>query len=517
MPLHRFLAPLRQNPLVALTLIAVVPRILAAFFSGGYYAHDDHFLMIEAAGSWVDGADYNRWLPWNQPQPPIPTGHMMVYPGLHFLLFTLLKAIGISTPGPQMVVVRLLHAAWSLLVVRVGYRLALRASGPETAWRCGLFLALFFFMPFLSVRNLIEMVSAPLLMLAAWHAWQGVEQDRWRSVALAGLFAGLALNIRFQTLFFVGGMGLAFLLLRHWRSAVVFGIAALVPLVVLQGAIDLVIWGRPFVELAEYVGYNADNVTTYFDLPWYNYLLLLAGIFIPPLSLAVLFGFVRRPKPLVIWLPVLCFIAAHSVFPNKQERFILPIVPLFFVLGYTSWEAFRSTSGWWRARTGLWRGILRWTWGLNLLLLVPLTFSYSKRERVEAMLLLRDAPEVTGIITEDVVERDTPMPPLYYWGAWQAQNLSYTDSLQDLAPTLNAFPEAHRANAVLFLGEEDLDRRRARMERFLGPMTLVGRAEPGLLDRTMHWLNPVNRNTVITIYRANKGLAPATTPQPPDR
>ena len=31
-------------------------------------------------------------------------------------------------------------------------------------------------------------------------------------------------------------------------------------------------------------------------------------------------------------------------------------------------------------------------------------------------------------------------------------------------------------------------------------MRLIGRAEPGLLDRVMHWLNPVNRNVVITIY-----------------
>jgi hypothetical protein len=30
----------------------------------------------------------------------------------------------------------------------------------------------------------------------------------------------------------------------------------------------------------------------------------------------------------------------------------------------------------------------------------------------------------------------------------------------------------------------------------------VGVAEPGLVDRFVHWLNPVNRNETITVMRA---------------
>ena len=36
--------------------------------------HDDHFLVIEAAQSWVDGEDYNKWLPKNR-KDGAPTGH----------------------------------------------------------------------------------------------------------------------------------------------------------------------------------------------------------------------------------------------------------------------------------------------------------------------------------------------------------------------------------------------------------------------------------------------------------
>ena len=46
----RYLSTLpMRDPLMAITLIALVPRLLAAIFSEGYFAHDDHFLVIEAA------------------------------------------------------------------------------------------------------------------------------------------------------------------------------------------------------------------------------------------------------------------------------------------------------------------------------------------------------------------------------------------------------------------------------------------------------------------------------------
>jgi hypothetical protein len=490
----------REHPLAALTLLALLPRVVASFFSGGYFAHDDHFLVIEAAASWVAGFDYNHWLPWNQGEDPRPSGHSFFYVGLHYLLFSGLKIIGLTDPKAQMVVVRLLHAIWSLLVVRLGYRIALRLGNERVAWQVGLFLALFYFMPFLAVRNLVETACIPFLMLAMWRVMRRTEGPRPMDVLVAGIWIGLAMNVRFQTIFFAAGFGLAFLLQGQWRATLLATVGVLLPLFVIQGALDLFLWGRPFAELGEYVGYNLLHSTTYFDQPWYNYLLLLAGIFIPPLSLAVLFGFFRSPRPLVLWLPVLVFLAFHSYFPNKQERFLLPIVPLFFVLGYVAWERWREVSHWWRQRPGLWRGVWRFTWGLNTLLLVGLCFSYSKRSRVEALYLLRDAGPVRGLVIEDSREGDAPMPPLFYLGQWDVSVVEYKDPGLELLPML-AFEGERRPNVVLFIGAEDLAERWAHVEAQAGPLEEIGRALPGLLDRTVHWLNPVNRNETIVVAR----------------
>ncbi len=518
--LSRLAASLQRYPLTWLTFIAAVPRLVAAFFSGGYFAQDDHFLVIEAAQSWVDGYDYNDWLPWNQHGFPKPTGHMMVYPGLHYCLFRLWRWFGLLDPAWKMVWVRVLHAGWSLIIVRTGYRIALRLSNERIAWRCGLSLALFFFMPFLSVRNLVEMVSAPLLMMSAWWLLRGSENRivgsgsgsrqnvlltaaaNWRLLFTAGLFAGLAINIRFQTIFFPAGVGLALLLQRDFQRALFFTIGVVLPVIVLQGTIDLFIWGTPFVEMTEYVRYNLMNPdNTGITSHWYNYVLLLAGVFIPPLSLAVLFGFFRRPKPLVLWLPLVVFLFFHSIFPNKQERFLLPIVPLFFVLGYCAWEQWREQNVWWQRHTRLWRGAMVWTWTLNVLLLVPLTVSYSKRERVEAMTMLRAMKGVTGLIIEDTMEHDAPLPPLFYWGTWGHPQDPYTDNSIDLKTLVDLNKPPFRANTVLFIGNEHMVERLHHVSVAMGPMEYMGCARPGLLDRILHWLNPLNRDAVILIFK----------------
>ncbi|HRD52442.1 MAG TPA: glycosyltransferase family 39 protein, partial [Flavobacteriales bacterium] len=495
--LKRFWEAPSASALRWLTLIALAPRLVAVLFSPGYFAHDDHFLVIEAAASWTAGYDYNNWLPWNQGDAPTPTGHSYFYVGIHFILFTTLKAIGITDPRVLMLAVRLLHALWSLIVVRTGYRIALRLSGPRVAWQAGLFLALFCFMPFLSVRNLVEVACIPLLMLGSLRLLDADEDRAWRTALIAGLWIGMAMNVRFQTIFFAAGPGLAFLITRRWNQAFAYGIGVVIPMALIQGGIDYFLWGRPWVEVTQYVLYNLANTTTYGVLPWYNYLLLLAGLLLPPLSLAVLFGFARQPRPLLLWLPVLLFIAIHSYFPNKQERFMLPIVPLFFVLGYIGWEQWRLRSQWWQQRAALWTGALAFVWALNLILLPVLCTTYGKRSRVESLSMLRDLGPVLGLIIEDSVEGEAPMPPLFYLGQWNMTVLPWTQPTADLDSALVAKNDRPRPNTILFFGEEGLEARKQRIEAVMGSVELIGRAEPGFMDRLVHWLNPVNRNETI--------------------
>jgi hypothetical protein len=146
---------------------------------------------------------------------------------------------------------------------------------------------------------------------------------------------------------------------------------------------------------------------------------------------------------------------------------------------------------------------MAFTWGLNIVLLVPLLFSYSKRSRCEAFLHLRDQPWARGVIIEDSHEHDPPQAPLFYWGNWRAGVVYVPDSTVNVRDLVERWEPERRANVVMFLGEEDLEHRIRRMTERTGALEKLDEARPGSLDRLLHWLNPVNRNETIFIYRVN--------------
>ena len=74
-----------EKPLPVIIILSIFFRLIAVIFAKGWGMLDDHFLVIESAQSWVDGFDYNDWLP-GSPRNTGPTGHSFFYQGFHFLL-----------------------------------------------------------------------------------------------------------------------------------------------------------------------------------------------------------------------------------------------------------------------------------------------------------------------------------------------------------------------------------------------------------------------------------------------
>ncbi len=93
-----------QNPLKSILILAFVVRLIAVIFSQGYGFHDDHFLVIEAAQSWVDGYDYNNWLPKNS-RNGIPEGHSFFYVGIHYILLSIMNFFKILDPQAKMFII----------------------------------------------------------------------------------------------------------------------------------------------------------------------------------------------------------------------------------------------------------------------------------------------------------------------------------------------------------------------------------------------------------------------------
>jgi len=481
-----------EHPLLAIVLIAFIPRLVAVVFSRGYGMHDDHFGPIEQP--FIIMHDITYWASRVEPH-----GHSIVYPALHYILFQRFEALGIQDPQSKMYIVRLFHALYSLLIVFFGYRIAEVLGNREIAKKAGLLLALFWAFPFLSVRNLIEMVCIPPLMAGLYYAL--ISKTVTRNACIAGLFFGLAFAFRYQTLSIPGTLGLIFLLRKEFRQAVLLAFGFLISACVIQGSADMFAWGYPFASFREYLRYNMAHGYDYTTGPWYNYALLVLGAFIPPMSFFLLFGFFKQwKKSLLIVFPVLVFFVLHSYFPNKQERFIFPVVPIIFLLSIVGWEVFVQQSAFWfRHRIAL-KSLWIWFWVFNIVLLIPFTLYYSKKTRVEAMYSLYGKP-LHGIIlvggSVGIIQ-----PPLFYAGVYPVP-LYQIENNEQLAQVKTQLDGSHvRPNYAVVFGLEDIERRVLDVESSLGiKLTFEKRIDPSFLDDVFFQLNPKrNKNQTTFVF-----------------
>lgn len=490
------------TPLQQLLLLGLFIRLLSTIFSKGFGWHDDHFLVIEASQSWVDGYDYNNWLPSDTDPSRVPQGHSFFYVGIHFLIFKLLSSLGLADPQAKMFVIRLIHALWSLLIIKFGYKIAEQYAGSKVAWYTGLFLALFWFMPFVSVRNLVEFVCVPTILMAIYQL--NKPKSNWKSYLLAGLFLGIAFSIRFQTIFITAGIGLALLLTRlSFKNILVLGISFVAVVALTQGLIDFLVWGKPFVEFLAYVQYNIDNATVYGADVWHMYFDLILGLLIPPLSIVLFAGYFYSWKKtgLLFW-PVLFYLAFHTYFPNKQERFVMTILPLIIVSGtvgmFKLHERFHT-----RINLKLFKYSKVFVISLNVLLLIALSLSYSKRHRVEAVYYLYKKGDSKNFLVEDSnKDNEFLMPPVFYYGRWvSVQGITKSYTGDDALRYYNSLHDSIKPKYVIFWQAENIEARVDSLKKRFPKLTYETTIEPSLIDKTLYFLNPLNDNHQAFIYK----------------
>jgi hypothetical protein len=526
---------IEERPLAFLLMLAFLVRLIAVFFAKGYMMHDDHFLTVEPSSSWADGYNFNEWMPGigNDRQEPEPISFF--YLGFLFVFFKIFNVLGIEHPDTQMYLIRLIHAAYSLLTIYFAYRITERLSGKKDAFRVGLLLALLAILPNFSVRNLVELVCMPPLLFGVYYllknnAFQYIQlkfpfgngsltlqdrfdksqQIRFGKLILAAFVMGLAVGFRYQTVLIVAGVGFVFLLQKQITRFITFGIVAFIAFFLTQ-IDDVLLWGgQPFQHLLGYFGYNAKNAMNYPGSP-FAYLSFISLFIIPPVSLMLLWGYFKSwKKYFFIFLPITFFVVFHIIYPNRQERFILPALPFFVILGVIGWNQFVSTSRFWLSRTSLHKGLWGFFWVLNITAMLVLATTYSKRARVEAMLYLYESGDCRNFIQEFTQGDSGSQVPQFYSGNWQWYYVFRSSS--DWAAEIAMMPELEQKqkgtydpkdvpNYILFYNDEKLDERVQRMQGYFPTLTYCTRVEPGWFDILLNRLNPKNSLETVTIYK----------------
>jgi len=489
--------------MAVLVLAGAVLRLLAACFSPGFLAFDDHHVLVERASQLAEGVPF-----------PPTYQRSFLYPWAVSVVMTAVRAAGMSSPAGEMLVVRLIQGAISLLAIVLVFRILERRADRNAAILGGLVVAVLFVFPVTSVHQFEEVASQVPLLAGCWWIVRA-EDDQGRGTAwglLAGLAAGTALILRFQLLSFL----LPFTLLAWYRRprdvAPAFALGLLLVLGV-QCASNWQINGDPLFSLRRYYGpamASPETLATdaggYPSGPPWQYLLTLLWMFIPPFSVVALAAMVRGGRRLPLFgIPALLFLVAHSLIANKQERFLLPVLPVLALLagaGFTDVRGWFQRRGWPRAYAALWA----WAGGVNALLLAVSVFTYGKKDRVAPLVAIERRHDATGVVVAQYSY--TFKVPAYYLGRPRPEVtvLTKRDSMAaDASRLRTALPRPN----YLVLYSNDVPRDSAGLATALdSPLRRIATISPSLGDWLAHQANPGhNKARIAVVYAIGPGPA----------
>jgi hypothetical protein len=122
--------------------------------------------------------------------------------------------------------------------------------------------------------------------------------------------------------------------LKRWTDLAVLAIVGGI-CIVASGMLDYALIGEWHATLRRYVAINSTYSANWDTSPWYVFTLLFVGLSLPPTFLLRYRGLDWKAQfgPLrAVLLYFAVFLLAHSVISHKEERFMIPVTPLFLML-----------------------------------------------------------------------------------------------------------------------------------------------------------------------------------------
>lgn len=499
---------INKHPLFFVILIAILIRLPAVIWSQGYIHSDDHFDTIEVARDWAQdglwGEDgYLRWK--NQSSESI--ARFPLYTLFLYGILLLYKFIGITSLNTIMFGVRSIHALISIIPIWAGFKIILMTTNSKK-WAIigGLVIASNFAMPFLGVRNLIEMVGGNIWVLALYFLYKyKYEYDKGRagSLFMAGIITGLAWMIRFQIAFAVLPIPII-LWLRHreLRPAIEYSTGVVVMLM-LSGIIDWFFLGSFAASTIRNLSMNTTLGALYKTVPL-MYPLELLVFLVPPISFLAIYYSLKPSfwkKHQLLFFSILMFFVFHMSHSNQQERFIFPIIPAALIMAILAcWEKYRK-DGYILKKKKLWNGLIISSLAVNLIILIPLTVSSGHLGLVKAMVWIENLESKKTIVI--IQPHLKQWMPLEYTGDANLDRATVRD-WNDLQNCRNAPEKWDKWKYCIFYPMKDSD-----MNEYLdsaiavfGQMEYYDTIEPSFYDNILHKMNPrYNPSFKAIIYK----------------
>ncbi|MCB0403718.1 MAG: hypothetical protein KDD51_02965 [Bdellovibrionales bacterium] len=377
MPMLKSLQPCVTSPLKrTLFGVGLVLYLVAPWLNPGFVALDDYTSLTEF---FVPAQNQNvaKIIENSEIRSPIP--RLML-----FAISNSLWKLGIEDPFLQYQIVLTVLALFSFFIF-VFCACRLYGSRPDWLRWALFFVGSFYLCPFFFSRAMIESLSAPFLALSATCAVEYDQNSRPSSLVKSLIFLGIASTMRFQTGVCV--FAIAMLPGRRYRHWMVLAGTGLL-LFLLTGSVDAWLRGSFHQSLFSYVNYNLHHSSSYGTTPFYTYLLLWMAVLVPPTFISRYRNFSVRERYrglLPLWTFFTVFLVSHSLIPHKEERFMVPILPVLLLALVPVTEGLFSRNPWRRNYFLL----------LNGFLLVTTLVSTPQQNALELVKFLNRRPDLS--------------------------------------------------------------------------------------------------------------------------
>ncbi len=488
----------RSHPLACVLIVALSFRLAATFWSKGFMASDDHYQTVAVAYDWLQngltGTDGN--LVWLDDTPGPEITRFPLYTLSLYAIMRLYQLLGVDSLDTMMYGIRLIHALLSLLTVWCSYMIIKISTG---SWRwslfAGLFAAVHFAMPYLSVRTLIEMVGGHFWLVALWFLYRyHHEKKNDRHLFWAGIITGLAWMIRFQIAFAAIVVPFALWSMSgKIRPAGKYILGAGI-MILAAGLADYWLLGKFMASgLNHFLGglRSIPNPALY-KTSIFIYPAILAAFFIPPFSL-IAFGLCFRQhlwrEHAVLIMSIVSFVAFHYLTTNRQERFMIPIIaPLLVLIVIAIHHHYKSNGFWFRQRRWA-SAIVIPAVAVNFALLPIFTFRYGNKAEVEPLVQIEKNHEHASVLFVD--PHSSRIYPLHY-GGYDGISRDYVYAWSDFAKLQQVRPDIDSYDFyVLYpMGAGGLPMLVDSVTRRYGPIEQFSYVSPSIVDSWLYFLNP---------------------------
>lgn len=315
---------------------------------------------------------------------------LSIFPKLFYFAILPFHRIGIDSPATLVSIGYIFQALISLFGIWGMFRLGSLFLEDGANRQMVLLYAFFFLMPLVSTRSFLESYSLNTVPWAFYYTIRGLSQNKHsRDLFWGALLLGITVIIRFQT-GILALIALLFVLYRYRLSkpSFLFAAGGILSLGIL-GFLDWLDGRPPLSTILAYISLNFQgNIASasYGKAPWYSYILMFPLLLIPPASFVFFAGFLKtiKSRDTKIWILLsgfTVFVLFHTLIPNKLERFIIPVIPLYVVLAYKGFTEFSS-----HLRTLT----VRIFWAVNIPLLLLVFGAKSQSNIIDAAVYLKD-------------------------------------------------------------------------------------------------------------------------------